>query len=423
MPTRTARHALLAFAVFAAAGGGAQIAGVPLAPAAFAQVATVTLDNHVIKPKPETTITLKRVEVTKTNLSRDEVIKLLAPETSNEERTAIAKRMKAERFAIPSAEVKAKNGVSTLTDFVATNIDSGKLAKAGIASFQGSGTDNKDKPISIKSGPITLEDADLSGVATALSTGDPTGLQARLGRFSWSGFDMTFTEEGPKDKAGQIRIAIASVDMKNAYEGEVFKNGVTTLKNLVIEPSKGSKMERDLSPFGYSRLDLGMNISAAYDQAKKALTVDDWTIDGAGMGALTLKTALGSIDKGLFSADKNQQLAALIGGDVSRLELKFANAGLVDRALAYVGEQQKKSPADLRKEWGGMVGQMLPAVLGGDPSALALAGEVQKFIADSKNLTIAATGKAGPVKFIDLAGIKNPQALLQKVKLEAAANK
>lgn len=394
------------------------------APAVFAQTQTVTIDNHVIRNEKGSTVTFPKIEVRNTNLSREEVLKLFSTGTSKEDGTALLKKMKAERVSIPSVQLDAKDGKGTLRDFEASGIEAGRLKKFSVASLDMAGQDKQGKPIAIKSGPLLLEDGDFTSIVAAVTTGDPSNIQPRVGKLAWSGLDISVAEDGPKERTGQIRIALGKFEMDNKYDGDVFRSGTSAIRNLVIEPSKGSKMARDMAPIGYDKLDLGMTTSGSYDPVKKTLVIDDWTISGAGAGALTLKAAMGGLDKSAFAADRNAQLAALIGADASRLELKFDNKGLFEKVVAFVGQQQKKDAGALRKEWAAMAGQLLPAVLGGDPAALAVAGEVQKFLGDAKSLTLVATPKAGgAIKFIDLANIKDPMAFSQKVKVEAAANK
>lgn len=412
MSTRRLAPALSALALFLAA------------PAAFAQTQTVTLDNHVIKNEKGGTLTFQKIEVRNTNLNRDEVVKLFTPTTTKEERTALLKKMKAERVSIPTVRLEGKDGKGALNDFEASGIDAGKLAKFSIASLDAAGQDKSGNPIAIKSGPLLLEQGDFTSIVEAVTSGDPSNIQPKVGKLAWSNFDMTFVEDGPKERVGPIRIALGKLEMDNKYEGDVFRSGTSAVRNLVIEPGKNTKMARDLAPMGYDRLDLGMTTSGSYDPAKKSFVLEDWTISGAGAGSLQMKALVGSLDKSALSGDRNAALAALIGADASKLELRFVNSGLFDKAVAFVGKMQNKQPAALRAEWSGMVGQILPAVLGGDPGALAVAGAVQKFIADPKNLTLVATPKAGgSIKFIDLANIKDPMAFSQKVKVEAAANK
>jgi hypothetical protein len=114
-------------------------------------------------------------------------------------------------------------------------------------------------------------------------------------------------------------------------------------------------------------------------------------------------------------------MAAFMGANVADVAVKFANAGLFDRALAYVAGT--KSKETVRAEWAKAAGQYIPIMLGGDAGALALAGEVQKFINDPRSLVITAKGKNGPVALMELPGLKDPAALLQRVELGAVANK
>jgi len=62
-------------------------------------------------------------------------------------------------------------------------------------------------------------------------------------------------------------------------------------------------------------------------------------------------------------------------------------------------------------------------LLGGDPGALKLAAEAQKFISAPGSLTIALRPKAEALKIADLLGMADPSALLAKVDIQASANK
>jgi len=42
--------------------------------------------------------------------------------------------------------------------------------------------------------------------------------------------------------------------MRNNYDGATFKDGVTKLKSLVVEPSPGSEFANNLAILGFKRL-------------------------------------------------------------------------------------------------------------------------------------------------------------------------
>src|SRR5450755_1793590 len=56
---------------------------------------TVTLDNFTTTAKDGNVITIKHAEFQGTNLSQDEVVKLLTSDTSPEDKTALMQKMKA----------------------------------------------------------------------------------------------------------------------------------------------------------------------------------------------------------------------------------------------------------------------------------------------------------------------------------------
>ena len=184
-------------------------------PAVFAQTQTVTIDNHVIRNEKGGTLTFPKIEVRNTNLSREEVLKLFSTGTSKEDSTALLKKMKAERVSIPTVNLDARDGKGALRDFEASGIDAGRLKKFSVASVDLAGQDKQGKPISIKSGPLLLEDGDFTSIVAAVTTGDPSNIQPRVGKLAWSGLDVSVAEDGPKERTGQIRIALGKFEMDN----------------------------------------------------------------------------------------------------------------------------------------------------------------------------------------------------------------
>ena len=70
-----------------------------------------------------------------------------------------------------------------------------------------------------------------------------------------------------------------------------------------------------------------------------------------------------------------------------------------------------------------LAGQMLPVLLGGDPAALKLAAEAQKFISAPTSLKVTVHPKADAIKITDFLAMSDPAALLAKINIEASANK
>lgn len=400
MPVRYSRAAVLAFSLVAAGAARAE---------------TVSIDQQVFTA-PKGVITLKNVQAVDSSLSRDDLIKLFSPATPDVERAALLKAFKATKLTIPSIEVKDGKSVVAIRDVAAEKIDSGRVAKLTVAGADASSGDD----FKLKASALTLEDGDFSSLAPALITGDVKQFAGRVGSARFDGLTATIREDGPKDKVGFVDLAIGGAESRTTMEGDVPKAATFAVRNMVVAPQKGAKMARDLSAFGYDKLDFGVKGAVAYDIASKGFSLDDLTIDGVNAGALTLAAKLGNVDKTFGSSDAAQRFAAFMGADLSQLTIKFADAGLMDRALAYAAG--KGSKESVRADWAKAAGQYVPIMLGGDASALAIAGEVQKFINAPKSLTVTATGKAGPVRLLDLPGVKDPSELLKRIDLKAVAN-
>ena len=115
--------------------------------------------------------------------------------------------------------------------------------------------------------------------------------------------------------------------------------------------------------------------------------------------------------------------AVTSGAMIAGIEFKFVNAGLFEKALAYFAGQQKTTPEALKQQWAAAAGQMLPALLGGDPAALKVAAEAQKFVAAPTNLTIALRPKTGALKFSDALAAAIRSSLIATIDIVAIANK
>ena len=186
-----------------------------------------------------------------------------------------------------------------------------------------------------------------------------------------------------------------------------------------MEPSKGTEFAASLGILGYTRLDLGVTSAAHYDSSAKTLAIDDLSFTGDKMGSFGLKANFGDIGPEVFAADNDARMAGLMGASISALEVKFVNSGLFEKAVGYFADQQKMTPEAMKKQWTEVAGQMLPAVLGGSPPALNLAGAAQKFIASPTSLTIAVKPKSGALKFTDAMALADPSTMLSKIDIVA----
>jgi hypothetical protein len=384
----------------------------------------VQLDNFTATSKDGDVMTIAHADFKGTNLSKEEIEKLLTPDTPSEDKTALLQKMKVGEMSIPQIDVAPKKGGAIhIHDVTGKDIDAGKVGKFGFSSVDGNGA-GADGPVAIKAGALIVENANLADALGAAKDPKQISPLNHVGHISWEGIDLTVPETGADAGPDHtIHVALGSIDVRNNYDGDILKNGETTIKGLLVEPSQGSELANNLATLGYKRIQANAHVAVRYDSGAKKLSIDDFTIDGADAGALGVKVDFADIDPALFGSDSSARIGALTGGAISGLEVKFVNAGIFEKSLAYFAEQEKTTPEDLKKQWAAAAGQMLPAVLGGDPSALKVAAEAQKFIAAPTNLTIAVHAKSGAFKFSDAMGAADPMSLIAKLDIAAVANK
>ena len=110
-----------------------------------------------------------------------------------------------------------------------------------------------------------------------------------------------------------------------------------------------------------------MALEAKYQADAKTLALENLTIDGVEMGSLALEASFADVAPSLFGADGSDRMQALFDAGVASIEIKLANAGLFDKALAYYAKELGLSPDKLRAQWTAMVGQTAPMTSAGAP--------------------------------------------------------
>ncbi len=386
----------------------------PLALTTPARALDTTLENVVVDNADKGSFRIARIEIVGANLTQDELAKLFAPATSVDERRALAARLKADRIAIPEAVLTNKDSRITISNVAATGIADGKVARAGFASIDGTAKTDAGDTVTLKSGALTVEGADVSAFLG-------TGGAAAFSRFSWDNVavmapDTTTPASAPGGNLVSVNIASLSADA--TFDGPVALKSAATVKGLVIQLPPASPAAQQLTAFGYDKLDLGVVYAGVYDPAAKTYALDELSVTGAGAGTLRLKSMFGGVDKAAFSGAAMERMMALMQGKVSAVDIGFADAGLTAKAIAFFAKMQQKPPAALQAEAAAMAGQIIPAVLGGAPKAPAIAAAVQSFITSPGAITILMRPKAGPLAFGEIMQITDPPSFLAKVDLD-----
>jgi hypothetical protein len=381
----------------------------------------VTIDNLAFKSLDGDSFAIAHVEFINTNLTKDEIVKLLTPDTSSDDELTLAHKLSAEKISIPSLDILGKDGSKIrVTGFTANHVDAGKIESFEIAAIDAAGTD-KNGPLSVKSGALHVDGLDVALLLTQGDSPDPNAPPSRLGGLTLAGLDIVAPD--PESGPGQtIHVAVGSVDLHNDYVGDTPAKSAAKVTGLVIEPSPESDAGKSLASLGYTKLELTVTAATSYQAEAKTLSLDDLTIEGAQMGSISFKAAFTDVAPQLFGADSGARIQAMLEAGVASIELRLVNAGLFEKALAYVAKQQGISVDELRKQWSTMAGTAAPVMLGGDPGGLALGAQTQTFIAEPKSLTIDVKAKNGALKAGDFMSIGDLGDFAAKLDISAAAN-
>lgn len=371
-----------------------------------------TLENVVINDKDGGSVSFPRVEFTGTNLAQDELAKLFAEATPGDEKKALFAKLKADKISIPQAVFTNKNSKVTVSGIAAGAVGDGKVGHAELAGIDGAGKTDEGGPVSIKSGPIALDGADLSSLLSA----NPGAM--RFSRFSLANLAITAPDKDtPATAAGGnlYTINLGSLTADATFDGAIPLKGAMSIKGLSVQPPAAAAAGQQLKAAGYDKLELAVDFGSTYDPATKALTLDNFTINGANAGALQLKSVFGGVDKAAFAGAGNERIMALLQGTISSVELGYADAGLAAKLIGLFAQQQGKQPAALQAETVAMARQIVPLLLAGAPNAQAIGDAVARFIAQPTSISVTLKPKAGSIGFVDLAGIKDPASFLAKV--------
>jgi hypothetical protein len=260
-----------------------------------------------------------------------------------------------------------------------------------------------------------------------LDAADLRRLVPTVGTMRLSGLDFDLPREATKaekaEKPENIRFGIRDIEVT----ADKPINGIPTNLRMAVEsvtfavpPNAQEDGLKDLAAMGYGKLDLSFVTAASWNEPGNELVVREVSVRGADMGSAVLRGVLANVGKDVFNSDSAVAAVALMGATAKNLHLTIENKGLFERLVAQEARKQKKSPEDIRREYGMAAAVAVPAMLGSSASAKAVGQAVARFVAKPGRLTITATTKdpAG-LGIADVAATPDPAALLDKIEISA----
>ena len=250
-------------------------------------------------------------------------------------------------------------------------------------------------------------------------------LMPTIGTMRFSGLDADVPDTEAKAKGPNLRFTVREIEIT----ADKPLNGVPTnlrfgVDGVAFSVPPGAKQDglRELSELGYTKLDVSGVVAASWNEAGNELVVREVSMRGTDMGSVTLRGTLGNISKDVFSPDTTVAMISLIGATAKTADVTVENKGLFEKVMAQQARSQKKTPDDLRREYGMAAAVGIPALLGNTASAKALGQAVARFIGKPGRLAIAAKAKDGAgLGLADFASIGEPATILEKLDITATS--
>ena len=389
-----------------------------LAIAPAAAQSDIALDNLTTTTE-KSKFTVKHVDFIGTNITADEATKLLTNAT-REEAAAILAKLEAKLIVIPEATVGPvdNSGAVRLRNLRATDVSKGVAARLSLDSFEGDGKDKNGGPVALKGGAVAIDKLEAGPFLAALKSGGALEGLLKASRVAFNAIEITAPDKDtPADAPGGnlVKLTMSSFIAEQTYEGDTPARTTLSANGFTVQLPKASKAGASLAAEGYERIEGNLRFAGVYDPAQRAYNLDEMSVEAPGLASLRLRGKFSDVGASALTGKAEARAAALAASSIGALELRLVNGGAFEKIVARAAKDRNKTPAQLAAEWKAAAGMLAPALAGGDPVGAAAADAIGKFLDNPKSLTVAAKGKAGPVKVVDLIAIRNPMALLQKV--------
>ncbi len=371
------------------------------------------------------TLTFSKLVVKDSSLSAADVSRMLDPATPDADKISLAQKLSASAIDIETVRLVGPDSVLNVHDFKLRNVVGGRFSNFTMSGFDGianSVVNNGAEREDFKTGPLTIENGDMSALLSALRDGQMDAASMRFSALTWTGLEAQLPSPEKKNVGvvtNRTKVVLESVQAQASYQGDVPTNATLQLKGFHFAPPAGSAVGTSLRSFGYEQLDLSLTFKGIYDVAKQTYLVDELLVSGLNTGALGVKGLFAGIPasamKGTPSPDVLKQ------GQVASLNLRYVDAGLGEKVLAAVARDQGKSAEVLRKEWISLSNNVLPLMLMGDPVGFKLSQAFSSFLAKPGQLDVSVKPKGGPIGFAELLTLADPAVFLSRIELDASA--
>jgi hypothetical protein len=275
------------------------------------------------------------------------------------------------------------------------------------------------------SGPIQAVEGQGKDISPAWVETNYRKLIPAFGGFSMSGLAIDIPDP---DKPGErINANIANVDLSLSDYLNGIPTKISTTASGVEVPLPADSDENSIKmllALGITKVNMGYELTANWDKATQAINITKVSVSGQDLGSFAVAAVIGNAAEQLFDSDNNVALAAAMGTTIKSITLDAADAGVGDKLVPMLAQQQGADPATFRTQMAGMAEGAALQMLGSTDMARALGQAVGDFIGGkAKALTITVTAKdpAGIAVPVLMQASENPAALTNAVDITGTA--
>lgn len=243
--------------------------------------------------------------------------------------------------------------------------------------------------------------------------------------FSMTGLEIDVAGDKGAKKPQPMKVAMGRFEFSAEKPVENIPSDIRIgFRNIAfnIPPNPDNDGLQQIAGLGYDRVNASFAISLGWTEAGQELAIREVSVEGQDMGLAVFRAVLGNVSRDLFNPDTAVASVAALGATAKSAEITIDNRGLFERLIAREAQKQKRSPEDIRREYGMAAAVGIPAVLGNSPAAKTLAQAVAKFVAKPGRLIVRARARqATGFGFADFASSPDPASVLNSLEITATA--
>ncbi|EJF86719.1 hypothetical protein [Bartonella rattimassiliensis] len=150
----------------------------------------------------------------------------------------------------------------------------------------------------------------------------------------------------------QLKETLESFQFKQSlWKQPIPKKLLISFNNLSILPKKMNEKDLEfLKNLNFERFDLSGKLDISYDEKKHILSLNSMSLNIKNVGSGEISAKVIDVDEKLFSGQKNIMISASQDLGINEIDIKYRDAGFIDKIFSYLAQNLNDSKHNLRKE-------------------------------------------------------------------------